>query len=177
MQPLEGALEILRRWDERACSRATCFIRHRALLRAMRAASWLGDGIFWYLLMLVLLLAQRGDAALPVLHMVLVGLAGTCVYRLLKSGTHRPRPFETHRHITAGAVPLDRYSFPSGHTLHAVAFTAVALAYYPALAPLVLPMAIAIAASRVVLGLHYPSDVLAGAVLGGVIAWLSLQLA
>jgi len=63
-------------------------------------------------------------------------------------------------------APLDEFSFPSGHTLHAVTFTIIALAYAPLLAPLLLPFALLVAASRVVLGLHYPSDVLAATLIG-----------
>jgi undecaprenyl-diphosphatase len=62
--------------------------------------------------------------------------------------------------------------------LHAVSFTIVALAWFPALAPVLLPFSALVAASRVVLGLHYPSDVLAaiglGAILGGVSVWLEM---
>lgn len=176
MPRLDGTLHAIRRWDERACARLNRAIRFRALLHLFRAASWLGDGIFWYSLMLALLLAQGADAAPAVVHMACTGLVCTLLYRLLKNGTLRPRPFEVHAHIAAGAVPLDRYSFPSGHTLHAVAFSLVAAAYFPALAPLLAATTLAVAASRVVLGLHYPSDVLAGAVLGGAIALASLSL-
>ena len=72
--------------------------------------------------------------------------------------------------------PLDEFSFPSGHTLQAVGFTVVALAWYPLLAPLLLGFTALVAASRVVLGLHYPSDVLAaigiGSTLGAIALWL-----
>src|SRR3990172_6215640 len=176
MPRLDGTLQFIRRWDERACARLNRATRFRALLHLFRAVSWLGNGVFWYALMLALLLAHGADAALPVLHMVCVGLACTFLYRLLKKGTLRPRPFEVHAHIAAGAVPLDRFSFPSGHTLHAVAFTVVATAYFPQLAPLLVPVTLAVAASRIVLGLHYPSDVLAGAALGGSAALASLNL-
>jgi undecaprenyl-diphosphatase len=98
------------------------------------------------------------------------------LYGALKRGTLRPRPYEVHAHIGAGSVPLDRFSFPSGHTLHAVAFTIVTLAYFPGLGLLLIPLTIAIAASRMALGLHYPSDVLAGAALGALVAGISLQL-
>ncbi|HET7766673.1 MAG TPA: phosphatase PAP2 family protein, partial [Burkholderiales bacterium] len=64
--------------------------------------------------------------------------------------------------------------FPSGHTLHAVAFSMVAISFYPALAWLLVPFTLLVASSRVVLGLHYPSDVLAGAALGAIIALASL---
>lgn len=57
------------------------------------------------------------------------------------------------------------------HTLHAVAFTGVALAHAPALGWLLIPFAASVAVSRVVLGLHYPSDVIAATGIGGGLAW------
>ena len=71
---------------------------------------------------------------------------------------------------------MDLYSFPSGHTLHAVAFTLVALTYYPHLAWLLIPFASLVAMSRVILGLHYPSDVFAGALIGALLAWGSFMV-
>ncbi|MEW6687540.1 MAG: phosphatase PAP2 family protein, partial [Pseudomonadota bacterium] len=92
MPRLDATLETLRRWDERACARLNRAIRVRALLHLFRAASWLGDGVFWYALMLVLLLAHGTEAVPAVLHMAGVGAACTLLYRLLKKGTLRPRP-------------------------------------------------------------------------------------
>ncbi|HEX9396637.1 MAG TPA: phosphatase PAP2 family protein, partial [Burkholderiales bacterium] len=149
-------------------------LRYPPLLHFFRAVSWLGNGIFWYSLMLTLLV-QRGNEAVPaVLHMAAVGVACTLAYALLKRGTVRPRPYQVMPAIAAGALPLDAYSFPSGHTLHAVAFTIVAASYYPGHAGLLGAFAALTAASRIVLGLHYPSDVLAGAAIGGGIAAASL---
>lgn len=98
------------------------------------------------------------------------------LYRWLKAKTSRPRPYQVNRAITCNARPLDQFSFPSGHTLHAVAFTTIAIAYYPQLALLLIPFAFLVALSRMVLGLHYPSDVLAGAAIGAAIAGISLIL-
>jgi len=60
--------------------------------------------------------------------------------------------------------------------LHAVVFSMVALSYYPQLAFVLVPFTVMVALSRVVLGLHYPSDVLAGALIGASIAALSFLI-
>ena len=90
--------------------------------------------------------------------------------------TARPRPFQKHAAIARGARALDEFSFPSGHTLHAVAFTILAVAAFPALGWILVRFAVLVALSRVVLGLHYPSDVLAGAAVGATLAGLALVL-
>ncbi len=177
MTRVESAVARLCGWDERLCVSLNRLIRIPTLLHLFRIISRLGDGIAWYLLMLGLLEADPGAAWPGVLHMAAAGLACTCLYKLLKRGTLRPRPFQVHQHIDAGTQPLDQFSFPSGHTLHAVAFTLIACSYHPALAWVLVPFTLLVAASRMVLGLHYPSDVLAGAALGALVAAASFSLA
>jgi undecaprenyl-diphosphatase len=105
-----------------------------------------------------------------------VGAVGLALYKVLKRTLVRERPFVGLVGIECAMPPLDRYSFPSGHTLHAVAFSTLGVAFVPALAVVLVPFAILVAASRVVLGLHYPSDVLVGAALGAGLAAGSLAL-
>jgi undecaprenyl-diphosphatase len=145
---------------------------HRAGLRQLfRIASRLGDGPVWYAL-IVLLPVFAGRAALGTsLRMAIAGLVGLLIYKALKQRLVRERPFITHDVIVRAALPLDRFSFPSGHTLHAICFTVLAIDAFPLLAWVLVPLASLIALSRVVLGLHYPSDVLAGAALGVGIAY------
>ncbi|HZP92391.1 MAG TPA: phosphatase PAP2 family protein [Burkholderiales bacterium] len=161
-------------YDERLCLRFNRAGRIHWVRTLFRAVSRLGDGIFWYLLMLWLLVWYGPAALAAVLHMAAAGLAGTAVYKWLKAKTSRPRPYQVNRAIACNAVPLDQFSFPSGHTLHAVAFSTVLLAYYPGLAWLALPFTFLVAVSRLVLGLHYPSDVLAGILIGATVAAISL---
>ncbi|WMP16855.1 phosphatase PAP2 family protein [Thiothrix lacustris] len=134
------------------------------------AISRLGNGVFWYVLMLMLPLIYGWQALQVSLHMALVGLAALLVYKWLKSSTERVRPYSHSDNILQNVAALDQFSFPSGHTLHAVGFSWVLLSYYPAWFVLVVPFSILVALSRVVLGLHYPSDVLMGAFLGAGLA-------
>ena len=171
-----SAHQWLSQQDEALCLRINQASRIQWLCRMLRLISRLGDGAFWYVLMLGLLAWPGKPSMVPVLHMVFTGAACWLLYKWLKIKTARPRPCHRNRAIQGAVSPLDEYSFPSGHTLHAVAFTLIAVYYYPALAALLLPFTLLVAASRVVLGLHYPSDVLAGVVIGSAIASLSLVL-
>jgi len=164
------------RHDAGWCLRSNGLCAHRGALRFFAAISRLGDGLFWYALMLALVAFDGLDGLRVSAHLATTGLATLLLYKLLKRWTKRPRPFARDGRIHAWVAPLDEFSFPSGHTLHAVAFTLVALAYYPALAWLLVPFTASVAASRVVLGLHYPSDVLAATAIGSMLASVSLWL-
>lgn len=170
--PPEGIAAREARW----CRRANRYGRRRGTRIVFSTLSRLGDGVFWYLLMGALVLADGLDGLQASVHMAATGALALTLYKLLKRWTRRPRPFAADLRIRAWVAPLDEYSFPSGHTLHAVSFTVVALAYYPWLAPLLLPFTAGVAMSRVVLGLHYPSDVLAATGIGLVLGMGSLQL-
>ena len=176
MSRLDATFERIQRWDARLCERSNRWLHYWPLLSGARLVSWLGNGVFWYALMLALLARSPRESAPAVLHMLLVGLVCTAAYKMLKRGTLRPRPYQALRGVEAGAMPLDSFSFPSGHTLHAVAFTLVALEYWPWLAAILVPFTLLTAASRVVLGLHYPSDVLAGALIGASVASVSFAV-
>ena len=120
-------LQRIQTWDEAWCLRFNRASINPAIRQLFRLISRLGDGIFWYCLMLWLLVEYRAAALLPVLHMAAAGLVCTVLYKWLKRKTHRPRPYNRNQGINCGIAPLDQFSFPSGHTLHAVAFSVVAL--------------------------------------------------
>ena len=147
---------------------------HRIVVRRFFSlVSRLGDGVFWYVLMLVLALTQGRSGLMAALQMAVAAVFGVVIYKALKHRLVRERPFVSHPDVLCGTPPLDRYSFPSGHTLHAVLFTCIAVAWFPQLAFVLLPFAVLVALSRVVLGLHYPTDVVVGALIG----WLLARLA
>ncbi len=154
-------------------NRASSF---RPVNSLFKLVSRLGDGVFWYCLIAALVVFLGKPAVLSALHILITGCAGVIIYKLLKERLVRERPYITHNLIFCNTRPLDRYSFPSGHTLHAVNFSVMLVFYYPELTWLVFPFAILVALSRFILGLHYVSDVVVGGLIGATLAAFSLQL-
>ena len=160
--------------ESRWCLRVNGLCARNRSRRCFAVVSRLGDGPLWYALMAALLVLDGRNGLLASAHLAVTGLVALGLYTALKRWTRRPRPYAADLRIRAWVAPLDEFSFPSGHTLHAVSFTIVALAYYPWLAPLLVPFTCGVALSRVVLGLHYPSDVLAATAIAIVLASASL---
>jgi undecaprenyl-diphosphatase len=173
----DGPLARYARWELRLALRLNQASHRRLIARFFGLVSRLGDGVFWYALMAVLLLHDGPAALEAVLVMITAGIGCTVVYKWLKARISRVRPCQRTPAIRLTTQPLDRFSFPSGHTLHAVCFTLVATAYYPALLPILIPFALLVVASRLILGLHWLSDVVAGAAIGAVMAFAFLQAA
>ena len=163
--------------EHRMCVIANAACRRATIRAFFRTVSRLGDGVFWYALIVTMPLwvglDRLNTGLLASLQMLVAGAIGAALYKILKNKLVRERPFIGLIGIECAMPPLDRYSFPSGHTLHAVLFSTIAISHVPDLAIVLLPFTLLIAASRVVLGLHYPSDVIVGALLGWTIAKIS----
>lgn len=140
------------------------------------AVGWLGNGLFWVLTAVLLFLWAPGAWRLAVSQLVVSGISATLIYTVIKRLTARARPCDAGIGIRLVGRPLDRYSFPSGHTLHAVSFTIIVAHHALALLVIVLPFALLVALSRVVLGHHYPTDVAASALLGSALAMAIINL-
>jgi undecaprenyl-diphosphatase len=134
----------------------------------MLGATRLGDGWLWTVL--ALLLSLRGGHAHKVLATgaLAAGLASALLIPV-KRRVRRPRPCELAGFPHFDVRPPDRWSFPSGHSMNAFAVCTVLALAFPSLASPLLLTAASIAASRVVLGLHFVSDVIVGSLLGAVI--------
>ena len=173
---LSGAMHYISGRDHRLMRRvnrwrAPRWIRFWALL-ATRA----GDGWLWYASGLGVLIAGgplRFHAAGAAL---LASGSGILIFRKLKTVTGRARPCAIEPHCWATLLPPDQFSFPSGHTITAFAAALSIGAFYPILLPALLFCAISIAASRVLLGMHFLSDVIVGACIGALLATVAVQL-
>lgn len=161
--PVFKRLDML---EWKACSQCTRLGAYRPVLTLLRAASWLGDYPAWIALCLAIPLIRGAHGWILAIAWGLSAAVGGLLYRLIKNRLCRERPYITYELIPCTMPPLDRYSFPSGHTLHAVMFTTLTYTYQPEFLIAVIPFATIVILSRVILGLHYISDVLAGALLG-----------
>jgi len=160
---------------------------HRLMLRVNRwhPPRWIrlwmicatrgGDGWLWYALGLVLLLFGGEQRFLAVGSGALGASAGIALFLQLKRTIRRPRPGEPH--CWARLLPPDQFSFPSGHTITAFAVSISLAAFYPDLTIGLLFCAVSVAASRILLGMHFLSDVLAGAAIGSLLAIGATHLA
>ncbi|MFC0444611.1 phosphatase PAP2 family protein [Pseudidiomarina halophila] len=143
--------------------------------RWIRVLSRTGDGHCYALIALLL----GSTSAAPGNAFVLTLAAGFSIeiplFILIKRWLKRPRPYQTLS-ITAVIRAHDQFSFPSGHTTAAFLFAGIASSFYPAWTPLWMSWATGVGLSRILLGVHYPGDILAGAVLGSGLAFIALQL-
>src|ERR1700691_1809097 len=126
----------------------------------------LGDGCLWYSIGLILLVFGGSQKFLAIGAATAAAAAGIFLFRTLKHASRRKRPCEIEPHCWASILPPDKYSFPSGHSITSFAVAISLALFYPYLLECLLLAALLIAVSRIVLGMHFLSDVLAGIALG-----------
>lgn len=125
-----------------------------------------GDGWLWYALGGILLVFGGQHRFAAIGAGASAALVGILVFRALKHASRRPRPCEIEPHCWATILPPDRYSFPSGHSITAFGVAMAVGLFYPDLQGCLVAAAFLIAGSRIILGMHFLSDVLAGSALG-----------
>ena len=142
----------------------------------MTVASRVGDGWLWWTIGLILLVfggPQRFRA---------VGAAATSeavsamIFLAIKKLAGRKRPCEIGQNCWATLLPPDQFSFPSGHSMTAFSVAVPLSLFYPSLEPGLLFCAVSIALSRIVLGLHFLSDIIVGSALGAAIGYTVYSL-
>jgi undecaprenyl-diphosphatase len=132
----------------------------------MKTASRLGDWPLWVVTGLCLLANGEPGCRRTALAATLAVGASVLLFKAVKNLVGRPRPFESWQGLTSLVPAPDKFSFPSGHTMTAFAVWAVLVQGVPALGLPFFGAALLVGSSRVFLGMHYPTDVLVGALLG-----------
>jgi undecaprenyl-diphosphatase len=171
--------DLFQKFDQyefRFCMYLNNFCRRLPIRDFFRIVSRLGDGVFWYLLILSLPLFNGFDGWLQMLYIILVGAISVSLYKFLKAHLVRERPYISFGSIIAQTQPLDRYSFPSGHSMNAACLAILLASCEVMLLEVVSIFAVLVAMSRVILGMHYPSDVIIGLILGAGIAMTGLAV-
>src|SRR4051794_5663305 len=125
-----------------------------------------GDGWLWWGMGLIILLFGGEQRFLAVGSAIVSAGIGIVLFRQIKKRTGRRRPSVFAPHCWATLQPPDQFSFPSGHTITAFAVAVSLSRFYPELAIGLIFCALSVAASRILLGMHFLSDVVAGATIG-----------
>lgn len=137
--------------------------RCRLMDRIMPPVTWMGSAGFAVVLPWILWVLERRTGGTVSWRMILTLLASQTAAQGLKRLVGRPRPFKALEDVLFDNPPVCRYSFPSGHTCAAFALALPLATVHPAWALPVLGTACLVGVSRIYLGFHYPTDVLAGA--------------
>ena len=142
----------------------------------MIAATRGGDGWLWYAMASVVALFGGSERFRALAAAALAISFGIVVFLFTKRAFGRKRPCALEPHCWATLLPPDQFSFPSGHTITAFAVAVSMGAYYPALVVGLFFCAASVALSRILLGMHFLSDVVAGGIIGALLGFASAAL-
>lgn len=159
-------IRLIAAGDRKLMLQVNRWLAPRWIRKWMLGASRAGDGWLWIAFGFILLMFG-GDKRFDALEAGFISVgAGLAIFLVLKRVTGRERPCAMETHCWASLLPPDRFSFPSGHTITAFAVAVPFGLCYRSLLVGLLFCALSVAASRILLGLHYLSDVLAGIGIG-----------
>lgn len=139
----------------------------------MILATRMGDGWLWYALGLILVVYGGPHRFVAIGASASATAVGIVLFQNLKRASRRQRPCEIEPHCWSAILPPDKFSFPSGHSITAFAVALSIGLFYPELQGCLLAVALLIASSRIILGMHFLSDVLVGSMIGIVLGFLS----
>lgn len=167
--------DILKRFDDYFIHLINAKIKNKFLDRLMYRITDLGGAVFTSIFALGLVLIGNSRVKLIGIEAILALFFGQIFVQSLKKLMSRERPYKILEHLHTFGIEMRDYSFPSGHTTASFSLATTIALNMPKTAIFVLVLAFTIGMSRVYLGVHYPTDVAAG-ILIGVFASLAIYL-
>lgn len=138
-----------------------------ALIRFLILFVRVGDGWIWLVVLASVLWALPLPAVKTVVAHCLTAFAMSLLfYWPVKLLVRRSRPHQSGLGVTAKVPPLDKYSFPSGHTMNNLAVALTLSLYIPSILPFALGLPLLLGVLRILFGVHFLSDITGGALLG-----------
>jgi undecaprenyl-diphosphatase len=166
-------LEVVHKHDVFTFAWVLQHTNKQAMIRVAKFISKTADGHLYVLAALMTLVFQEFNLFL--LLITAFSIERT-LYTIFKKSFKRNRPANILNNYQSLVTPNDEFSFPSGHTSASFMMTTIISILVPALFPLLIIWALGVGSSRVILGVHFPTDILAGALLGTSVAFLTLNL-
>lgn len=157
---------ILRRFDNYLMELINNRIKNDFLDRFMYRITDLGGAIFATFFAIILVIFGNNFISMIGLEALVVMGLGQIVVQSLKKILGRERPYKIIEQLNTFGINLKDYSFPSGHTTASFTIATVLSLNIPVVSLFVFLLATIVGMSRIYLGVHYPTDVVAGIVLG-----------
>ena len=154
------------KWDTLLFSSVISRTRTRRLNKLLRWISKSADGSAYPVILLIVALASSNHRMRSIIGSLASFAIELPIYKLVKQRVRRTRPFERIAGFERLAAPPDLFSFPSGHTAAAFVVAILMGNSFPLMLPVMCAWASLVGFSRVYLGVHYPTDVVAGSILG-----------
>lgn len=157
----------------RWCNR---FQQNTAVIRFYRQVSRTGDGFLYAIIAALIFYLEPHSGKAFLTTGLLAFLLEIPSFIGLKHLIKRDRPFVGLENTQSAIQPSDKFSLPSGHSAGAFVMATLIACFYPDYIAIAYTWGAFIGFSRVMLGVHYPTDILAGALLGTVCAIISILL-
>lgn len=163
---------MLKRSDETILRLFNNSIKCSFLDKVMPAITYIGSTYFAITYCLVLFFMGKQFSREFAVKCSLSLILSSLLARIIKILVKRVRPFIALQNLNIKLIDIDKYSFPSGHTTSAFTLAIITALFIPSLALLCIGLSTLVGISRMYLGVHYPTDVIAGSIIGSVCSML-----